>query len=169
MEIESAVSSNRKSSKLFGSLIKPVQSIYNSSNEIDKFWNDIKQRNMQLTVEENKATIEQQNVPVTVIETEVKSTCNNSIFSSCVNLDNDCIHTFVFNEQSIKTQIEPDQAELSFQPIVSPILHVPNDVIIRFRLSLDEIRQLPKFRNYSAGQPSKVSSINAFISLLFVF
>ena len=37
-----------------------------------------------------------------------------------------------------------------------PVVEIPESVIVQYRLSVEEIREMDRFKNYSPGEPSKV-------------
>ena len=45
---------------------------------------------------------------------------------------------------------------------------IPEEVISKYKLTTDQIRELPRFKNYDPGQPSKVNTISEAPSILIL-
>ena len=49
------------------------------------------------------------------------------------------------------------------KPLQGDVTDIPDHVITRYRLSLDEIKQLPRFADYQKGEPSNVSDCTSIV------
>lgn len=182
MEIEASITKHRTKSKQFGYLVKPLEPVSTGST-IDQFWLDVQQRSVQLSTltprtktkvntTDNSSSID--NCECTDSSDTVKSTCTDNhvtnnvcnpvivnngtayVTSGCV-VDN-AAGVSVSDRCTVEdSPVTNDRCAPVNRRIVTPSQSpIPEDVITRYRLSADDILKLPKFSNYSVGQPSQV-------------
>jgi len=162
MDLEKAVTRDRDSTKVFHCLVtnKSVDSVDpdHPINHLDQIWKDV------LSSKPTCRRRRKRKRGAAVVTDDIASGAGDvtSVNTDSGDPSEDTVHKSVCCEEvSVKSVVQEGlessstdnckQSKCSVEP-------VPIEVIERHRLSVDEIRQLPRFQNYNAGTPSQVCS-----------
>lgn len=156
MDLEKAVTRDRDSSKVFHCLVthKSVDSLDpdHPINHLDQIWKDVlsskptcrrrKRKRRATVITDDTASCElSTKVDIDSVSEEPVSKCSQ--------------HEEAAVNRPSPARLQPSDSDHCKQ-LKSDIEPVPIEVIERYRLSLEQIKQLPRFQNYSVGIPSPV-------------
>lgn len=156
MDLEKAVTRDRDSCKVFHCLVtdKSVDSVDpdHPINHLDQIWKDVLSSKPTCRRKKRKRR-------ATVI-TDDSASCEMSTKTDSSNVSEETVsHCSQHDEGSVMSSIcerlEPLSSDYSKQQKHN-IEPVPVEVIERYRLSVEQIKQLPRFQNYTVGLPSPV-------------
>ena len=160
MDLEKAVTRDRDSAKVFGCLVtdKSVGSGADSDhpiNHLDQIWKDV--LSSKPTCRRRKRKRRE------AVTTDNSDICEISVKIDSDNLSEESASKSLHHEEEpgkspTRGRLESSTCCLDHsKPAKCVIEPVPTEVIERYRLTVEQIKQLPRFQNYSVGTPTPVS------------
>jgi len=159
MDLEKAVTRDRCASKVFRCLVTrksaELADPEHPINHLDEIWKDVLSSRPTCRRKKRKRKAAADSVPDADPEKSTKlesgGVCEKTVSSSSVDQHHMELEVHATTEQTPEL-ISSDDC----QPPKRRIEPVPIEVIERYRLSVEQIREIPRFQNYSTGTPSPV-------------
>jgi len=168
MDLEKAVTRDRDSSKVFHCLVtdKSVDSVSpdHPINHLEQIWKDVLSSKATCRKRKRKrvATVIADDGASCEVSTKVDSGCvSEETVSKCLHHAEAPVKSATHERVELLSSDHCTQKKCDITPDhctqkKCDITPVPVEVIERYRLSVDQIKQLPRFQNYCIGTPSPV-------------